>query len=387
MTMGQRLGNSLPLMPLGQAAQPLYHRVYRQIAEEIDGGELRPGDRLPSERWLCDALGVSRATVRRALEELVADGLVEARGRGSFVTGEALAEPPNALMSLSELGRSRGLEASARVLARRCAPGHARRGRGVRDRARRRAVRAPRACGCSTACRSRSTRTACRCAIAPAAAELDFTTASLYETLEARRAAARARRLRGRGPGRRSARRRAARADARGARPVRHHRGDRRGRPRRRHRPHGLPCRSLPIPRDADAPPPGRGRAQMRTRWLRAVAGAAAVIVIAGCGGTPGEDKPKESEESSSAAVKTDGFESLGDVTLRVVSSEGSGGPREAIRELNARVREEVPERHGRRHLPRLRELDQAGQALPGRRQPARRGRPATRATRSTASS
>jgi GntR family transcriptional regulator len=55
---------------------------------------------------------------KRAIEELVADGLVEARGRASFVAGEALAEPPNALMSLSELGRSRGLEASARVLGR-----------------------------------------------------------------------------------------------------------------------------------------------------------------------------------------------------------------------------------------------------------------------------
>ena len=109
-------------MPLSHASQPLYHRVYRQIAEEIESGGLNPGDRLPSERWLCDELGVSRATVRRALEELVADGLVETRGRGSFVAGEALAEPPNALMSLSELGRSRGLEASARVLAREVRP-------------------------------------------------------------------------------------------------------------------------------------------------------------------------------------------------------------------------------------------------------------------------
>jgi GntR family transcriptional regulator len=104
-------------MPLSDAAQPLYHRVYRQIAQEIEGGGLEAGDRLPSERWLCDELGVSRATVRRALEELVADGLVETRGRGSFVAGEALAEPPNALLSLSDLGRSRGLEASSRVLA------------------------------------------------------------------------------------------------------------------------------------------------------------------------------------------------------------------------------------------------------------------------------
>ena len=103
-------------MPIRQASQPLYHRVYREIAKEIESGQLQPGDRLPSERWLCDELGVSRATVRRAIEELVGDGLVEGRGRGSFVTGEALVEPPNTLMSLSELGRSRGLDASARVL-------------------------------------------------------------------------------------------------------------------------------------------------------------------------------------------------------------------------------------------------------------------------------
>jgi GntR family transcriptional regulator len=109
-------------MPLSDASQPLYHRVYRQLAEEIRSGGLRPGERLPSERYICDELGVSRATVRRALEELVADGLVEARGRASFVAGEALAEPPNALMSLSELGRSRGLRATARVLERTIRP-------------------------------------------------------------------------------------------------------------------------------------------------------------------------------------------------------------------------------------------------------------------------
>jgi GntR family transcriptional regulator len=103
-------------MPISEASQPLYHRVYRQIAKEIESGTLLPGDRLPSERWFCDELGVSRATVRRALEELVADGMVESRGRGSFVTGDALVEPPNTLMSLSELGRSRGLAASATVL-------------------------------------------------------------------------------------------------------------------------------------------------------------------------------------------------------------------------------------------------------------------------------
>jgi GntR family transcriptional regulator len=103
-------------MAIREASQPLYHQVYRRLAEEIEGGGLHPGDRLPSERWLCDELGVSRATVRRAIEELVSDGLVEGRGRGSYVCDQAIAEPRDVLMGLSELGRVRGLYASARVL-------------------------------------------------------------------------------------------------------------------------------------------------------------------------------------------------------------------------------------------------------------------------------
>ena len=103
-------------MPIRNAARPLYHRVYKQIAHEIEQGALDPGDRLPSERWFCDELGVSRATVRRAIEELVAEGLVEPRGRGTVVSGAPFVEPPNTLVSLSELGRARGLAATARVL-------------------------------------------------------------------------------------------------------------------------------------------------------------------------------------------------------------------------------------------------------------------------------
>ncbi len=99
-------------------ALPLYQRVYRLLADDIARGTLRPGDRLPAERTLCGRLSVSRATVRRALAELVADGVVEASvGRGSFVSGGPLSEPPNALMSFSDLGRARGLEPTARVLS------------------------------------------------------------------------------------------------------------------------------------------------------------------------------------------------------------------------------------------------------------------------------
>jgi len=111
------------MVALGESPQPLYLRVYRLIADEIAGGTLGPGDRLPSERELTGRLGVSRATVRRALGELANDGLVtSSASRGSFVASGPLVEPPNALLSFTELGGRRGLRATARVLGRTARP-------------------------------------------------------------------------------------------------------------------------------------------------------------------------------------------------------------------------------------------------------------------------
>jgi GntR family transcriptional regulator, transcriptional repressor for pyruvate dehydrogenase complex len=81
--------------------------IVEQIRQLMRAGELRPGDRLPAERELCENFGVSRVTVREALRMLESSGLVEirvgARG-GAFVTaptsdrvGDGLAD----LLSLS----------------------------------------------------------------------------------------------------------------------------------------------------------------------------------------------------------------------------------------------------------------------------------------------
>ncbi len=95
-----------------------HQQVARAIAGQIAGGALQPGDRLPGERALRERFGVSRATVRRALASLSADGLVEAHpGRGSFVAADPLGEPPEVLTSFTAMGAERGLVASAQVLA------------------------------------------------------------------------------------------------------------------------------------------------------------------------------------------------------------------------------------------------------------------------------
>ena len=74
-------------MRTAQDPQKLYQQVARSIAASIAEGRYVPGDRLPSERGLADAFGVSRPTIRDAMIALEFQGLVEARqGSGVYVT-------------------------------------------------------------------------------------------------------------------------------------------------------------------------------------------------------------------------------------------------------------------------------------------------------------
>jgi GntR family transcriptional regulator len=100
------------------AKTPLHLQVRNSIAQDIAAGLTAPGDRLPSERDLCERLKVSRLTLRKALKALVEDGLVEsAPGRGWFVAGGPISEPANVLLSFSEMARARGLTPSSKVLS------------------------------------------------------------------------------------------------------------------------------------------------------------------------------------------------------------------------------------------------------------------------------
>jgi DNA-binding GntR family transcriptional regulator len=69
---------------------PLYRTVHQELRERIVNGQYAPGAILPSERRLIDEFGVSLITIRRAMDELVLDGLIERRqGVGSFVRDRA----------------------------------------------------------------------------------------------------------------------------------------------------------------------------------------------------------------------------------------------------------------------------------------------------------
>src|SRR5205823_14395758 len=91
-------------------------RVFEQVAEQIEkrilDGELRSGDRLPTERELAEQFHVSRTAVREAMKILAQKGLVDMRpGRGTIVIDgahEAMQDSIGLAMKLKlgEVGRS-----------------------------------------------------------------------------------------------------------------------------------------------------------------------------------------------------------------------------------------------------------------------------------------
>lgn len=72
----------------------LTQELVRIVTDQIQRGELRPGDRLPTEGALAGTYGVSRTVVREAVSRLNAAGLVQTQhGRGSYVLTAATAVP------------------------------------------------------------------------------------------------------------------------------------------------------------------------------------------------------------------------------------------------------------------------------------------------------
>ena len=73
-------------MSLGANFQPLYKQVYDLLISRLVNGDWKPSKPLPSEMALAEELGVSQGTVRKALNQMVAEKLLERQqGKGTFV--------------------------------------------------------------------------------------------------------------------------------------------------------------------------------------------------------------------------------------------------------------------------------------------------------------
>jgi len=96
---------------------PLYCQLKAILLKGIEDGELEPNDPIPSEAELMREYGLSRTTVRQAINELVTEGyLYRRQGKGTFVSRPKLQYGLRRLTSFSEDMRSRGLEPSSQVL-------------------------------------------------------------------------------------------------------------------------------------------------------------------------------------------------------------------------------------------------------------------------------
>ena len=89
---------------------PLYSQVQMALRREIESG-MKPGDALETEPELLKRFGVSRITIRRALDELVAEGLiVRQQGRGTFVREPQITQDLARLLSWTASMRQLGYD-------------------------------------------------------------------------------------------------------------------------------------------------------------------------------------------------------------------------------------------------------------------------------------
>ena len=98
-------------------AEPAYRQLMERLKDEIDTGKYSVGDRIPTESELCADFGVSRITVRRAVEELEIEGcLIKKQGKGTFVTIPKKKPEINKPDDFFELCRQRSVQPKAKLI-------------------------------------------------------------------------------------------------------------------------------------------------------------------------------------------------------------------------------------------------------------------------------
>lgn len=103
--------------PVLAKGTPLHRQLFLTLRDQVSRGVFAPGSPLPKEETLCENFGVSRITVRRALADLVALGLLEKRhGLGTFVRLDLPLARPIPSLGLVDSLRNTALTTQAEVL-------------------------------------------------------------------------------------------------------------------------------------------------------------------------------------------------------------------------------------------------------------------------------
>ena len=97
---------------------PLIQQVREGLRDKIRRGAWREGQRIPSERELAESLGISRLTVRLALNDLVSEGLLQRQqGKGTFIATRRLEQPLSRFYSFTEEMVRKGMRPRSIVLS------------------------------------------------------------------------------------------------------------------------------------------------------------------------------------------------------------------------------------------------------------------------------
>ena len=97
---------------------PLYFHVAERLRRLVSVQKMRPGDLLTTDERVQQEFGVSRSTARKAIDELVDEGLLErVTGKGTFVAEPRLQVPLPSMLSFTEELLRRGMHPSSRIVS------------------------------------------------------------------------------------------------------------------------------------------------------------------------------------------------------------------------------------------------------------------------------
>jgi len=84
----ERNEEATPVTTGSQERHPAYRQIQQRLLEQIQSGELRQGEPLPSIQRIAALMGVSQMTVRQAVKSLCDLGVIYSRqGKGTFISG------------------------------------------------------------------------------------------------------------------------------------------------------------------------------------------------------------------------------------------------------------------------------------------------------------
>ncbi|MCI1287577.1 MAG: GntR family transcriptional regulator [[Lactobacillus] timonensis] len=99
-------------------ASPVYIQIHNDLRKSIEDGKWGVGEKIPAERELASEFGVSRMTLRQAIQTLVDEGVLERRvGAGTFVANRKVQEKMAGVTSFTELMQKAGKTPSSRTIS------------------------------------------------------------------------------------------------------------------------------------------------------------------------------------------------------------------------------------------------------------------------------